>query len=296
MCPAGFFGSEFGATTSNCSGQCDAGYFCPPGSISPKQKKCGSIMGLTEDGNTFPETSSKEMTQCLLHQLPAWPIQFVEFSLLNEAEAEQYNPTKWDISSQTKGVANRLTLWDTSRKAWLSHGDGIHAMESGWRPGAKGKTSCMWKMFSTEDVYGLDGIGRVAGGSAAFLYGTRNSFRDRLFVASGSKEGSYSSSSNAVLVNRNDWIFYCVTSTGAFGHSEAYVATPADDGKQLNAVWKQENNLADGISANHRGMTYGRSSKAYYGGFYHWERHLNHTALESIYKLLSRFYPGKYRA
>ena len=271
----------------------DAGYFCPPGSTTPRQKQCGSIMALTEDQNTFHETSSTDSISCLLHQLPEWPIQFVEFALLDLSNAEHHNPTNWDLTKQRREIVNRLTAWDFSRKAWLSSGDGSAFVESGWIPGRKSKTSCMWKMFATENVYGLDGVGHLAGGSDAFLYGTKLSFRDRIFVASGTQEGSYADGHDAVMINKNEWVFYCVASTGDLGHTEAYVATPADDGRELNLVWEQNNNLEDNGSNDPRGMIFGKESNAYYGGFYHWDDYLNHEKLQELYKLLSRFYPGK---
>ncbi|POM78126.1 Hypothetical protein PHPALM_4382 [Phytophthora palmivora] len=41
-CPAGRYGSEEMETRPTCSGPCDAGYYCPPGSTSPTQHECGS--------------------------------------------------------------------------------------------------------------------------------------------------------------------------------------------------------------------------------------------------------------
>ncbi|OQR95945.1 hypothetical protein THRCLA_22041 [Thraustotheca clavata] len=41
LCPGGTCGSEVGLISPSCSGICAAGYFCPPGSISPQQNHCG---------------------------------------------------------------------------------------------------------------------------------------------------------------------------------------------------------------------------------------------------------------
>ncbi|KAH9111742.1 hypothetical protein AeMF1_013819 [Aphanomyces euteiches] len=41
LCPAGTFGSSPGLTTSNCSGPCTAGFYCPLGSTSSTPQECG---------------------------------------------------------------------------------------------------------------------------------------------------------------------------------------------------------------------------------------------------------------
>jgi hypothetical protein len=41
LCLAGFYGDRFGQMTPQCSGACDAGYYCPEGSTSPTQFMCG---------------------------------------------------------------------------------------------------------------------------------------------------------------------------------------------------------------------------------------------------------------
>ncbi|KAG9401129.1 hypothetical protein AC1031_009884 [Aphanomyces cochlioides] len=41
LCPAGTFGASPGLTTSNCSGLCTAGFYCPLGSTSSTQQECG---------------------------------------------------------------------------------------------------------------------------------------------------------------------------------------------------------------------------------------------------------------
>ncbi len=41
-CAGGYWGNSTGLTQETCDGQCDPGFFCPPGSVSPTQKKCGS--------------------------------------------------------------------------------------------------------------------------------------------------------------------------------------------------------------------------------------------------------------
>jgi len=36
-CPGGTYGDTAGLATSACAGPCAAGYYCPPGSVSPTQ-------------------------------------------------------------------------------------------------------------------------------------------------------------------------------------------------------------------------------------------------------------------
>eukprot|EP00501_MAST-03F_sp_TOSAG23-6_P002544 GSMAST32.ASY1.ANO1.2683.1 assembled CDS len=40
LCPSGRYGDYSGATTSDCSGLCSRGHYCPPGSTSNKEKQC----------------------------------------------------------------------------------------------------------------------------------------------------------------------------------------------------------------------------------------------------------------
>ena len=40
LCPAGRYGARMRETNSSCTGLCDAGYYCPAGSISSKQVQC----------------------------------------------------------------------------------------------------------------------------------------------------------------------------------------------------------------------------------------------------------------
>ena len=37
-----------GLQNSACSGLCDPGYYCPEGSVSPRERQCGSYQGLLE--------------------------------------------------------------------------------------------------------------------------------------------------------------------------------------------------------------------------------------------------------
>lgn len=43
QCPEGTFGSEFSLSSEACSGLCAPGHFCPPGSVSKTELRCGEI-------------------------------------------------------------------------------------------------------------------------------------------------------------------------------------------------------------------------------------------------------------
>jgi hypothetical protein len=49
QCPAGTYGNTSMLATPFCSGPCEPGYFCPPGSISPVQYRCGDIYSVISD-------------------------------------------------------------------------------------------------------------------------------------------------------------------------------------------------------------------------------------------------------
>ena len=46
-CPAGRYGNQQLLTTSDCSGSCEAGFYCPEGSVSSNEELCGQ--GLTPE-------------------------------------------------------------------------------------------------------------------------------------------------------------------------------------------------------------------------------------------------------
>lgn len=55
ICPAGKYGATAGLSTPECSGDCDVdGFYCPPGSISPFQKACGSPNVICPAGVVVP--------------------------------------------------------------------------------------------------------------------------------------------------------------------------------------------------------------------------------------------------
>ena len=54
MCPGGYYGASAGLYNSLCSGVCPPGYFCPPGSKSPLENKCGNASVYCPQGSAFP--------------------------------------------------------------------------------------------------------------------------------------------------------------------------------------------------------------------------------------------------
>jgi len=71
-CPGGTYGSVGGLTSSTCSGQCAAGYVCPPGSISPTVTSCpsgyycptGSAAGTPCPAGYYCPVGSVDKTAC----------------------------------------------------------------------------------------------------------------------------------------------------------------------------------------------------------------------------------------
>ena len=61
-CPAGRYGATWKLSSIECSGKCEAGYFCPPGSNSSTQKKCGDEEGIRSPCYNTP-TGTVESTR-----------------------------------------------------------------------------------------------------------------------------------------------------------------------------------------------------------------------------------------
>lgn len=54
VCPAGRYGLRNGESSSLCSGVCQRGFFCPPGSVSPLMHPCGSDNLICPTGSAVP--------------------------------------------------------------------------------------------------------------------------------------------------------------------------------------------------------------------------------------------------
>ena len=71
QCSAGYFGSNLGQVTKECSGECEPGWYCPQGSQSPRQVACGSENVYCPKGSASPQqvqegyyTTSQEDEPC----------------------------------------------------------------------------------------------------------------------------------------------------------------------------------------------------------------------------------------
>ncbi len=54
LCPVGMYGSQSGLSTDDCNGHCEAGYFCPRGSVSSRQTPCGNSTVYCPQGSGLP--------------------------------------------------------------------------------------------------------------------------------------------------------------------------------------------------------------------------------------------------
>ena len=54
VCPAGRYGATHGLSSPRCSGVCTPGFYCPAGSISPRQRACGGASVVCPAGSGWP--------------------------------------------------------------------------------------------------------------------------------------------------------------------------------------------------------------------------------------------------
>ncbi len=55
FCDAGRWGGEYGQNSSKCSGECSSGYYCPEGSTSSYEVKCGDASKYCPQGSSKPQ-------------------------------------------------------------------------------------------------------------------------------------------------------------------------------------------------------------------------------------------------
>ena len=55
QCPSGHYGDTLGLFTDDCSGVCEAGWYCPTASTSPRQVACGNENFFCPKGSSHPE-------------------------------------------------------------------------------------------------------------------------------------------------------------------------------------------------------------------------------------------------
>ncbi len=53
LCPAGRYGSTRGILLPTCTGVCEAGYYCPPGSVSSRERACGGYDVYCPEGSGY---------------------------------------------------------------------------------------------------------------------------------------------------------------------------------------------------------------------------------------------------
>jgi len=304
-CSEGTYGATHGLTSSNCTGKCSPGYFCPSQSVSQTQYHCSDALGLNKENQTFFGNNFAD-TRCVVQMLDVYPQQFFEFSLL--PVRTERDPSQWNLAYDNRGlydVYNTLE-WDDIHMGFRGRGESDTFLQTGWKPGAGPKTMCMWKMLLTDDIYGLDGMQKEEMTNDYFMIGTYWSYRDRIFVSSGVNRGTYAHV--PIVIEKEKWVFYCLASGGASDSSEAYVATPSTP---LTQVWSQTDNGNDrGTVGTHLSMIYGTTSSgktdqpmyhtpnrnaysdAVYGGILHWDHHLNEDEITNAYNVTRYFYPS----
>lgn len=75
-CPGGHYGNSSGLFHDDCSGICNAGWYCPPASISPRQKACGSENYFCPEGSSFPQPVREGYYTTVFNEEPCRPGKF----------------------------------------------------------------------------------------------------------------------------------------------------------------------------------------------------------------------------
>ncbi|GBG23803.1 Hypothetical Protein FCC1311_000232 [Hondaea fermentalgiana] len=284
-----------------CAGSCPAGYFCPEGTVVNDTWTCRDALALTTDDQTFRANNVAD-DSCVVHLLDVYPEQFLEFSIIGARR--EFDVSSWDLAHANIGryeIANSLR-WDSEELGFRSRSSDENmrkevsneTLQSGWRPDAGPKTMCFWKKFKSSYIFGIDGLRKDEAENDYFFVGTHWSHRDRIYASAGPTLGGYGSESSVVA--SNEWIFYCLASGGNGGTAEAYMASPTDLAPKL--MWSQNDNGADrGVLAGSTlSVEYGRDmSDAVYGGFIHWNAHLNASEILNAHQVTKYFYQNDAR-
>jgi hypothetical protein len=226
-----------------------------------------------------------------LPNMPIPPAQYIEFALTPNA------PTStWDLTGNiTSGLSNSME-WSDADYAWRANGTAATTIYTNWRVSAGAKTACMWKKYydavHLAGEFGIDGW-QVQG--AYFYYG---SYQGSWYFYSGNN-GGFATNQNMPPhgPTAGDWVFYCLTSTGAGGSSQLYTATPG-----ATAPLLRHNQASNGSDAGHLndagGQRYGalstnlHASRALYGSFIHFNAHLSAQQIQQVYNATRIHYPG----
>ena len=299
QCPQGTYGAASGLATRACSGPCEPGHFCPPGSTHARENECAGIFSLVDNvtrvrlGHFHDQAEATMDTSCAASMLPVYPTQMFEFTLALVNSENMNDPRNWDVAGNTRLVPINNMEFDEKELAMKSAGTGRQSfIGTGWKPGRGGKTACAWKKYYTQDVVGMDGFQRWEFNDH-FMFGMYFSSSTNAFSFAGGANGGYGHKGSAI--HQQEWNFFCLSSGGddSFCHqngetcteceiadllqepraddcaskpsrpcpctSETYVATPIDDRPVL--VRTQENGVDRGCEDGPEyGMTYGTTT------------------------------------
>lgn len=75
-CPGGHWGNASGLFSDECSGICEAGWYCPPASSSPRQIACGSENHFCPKGSSFPQLVRDGYYTTIFNEEPCRPGKF----------------------------------------------------------------------------------------------------------------------------------------------------------------------------------------------------------------------------
>ena len=243
--------------------------------------------------------------------LPSGMSEYIEFSLLPSSIAsDRYQSNKWDLTGNHTNIAVGSSMtWDATLKAWKAPGGvgdyynctGADAIDTAWRPSSGPKTACMWKRYydSPSGYMGLDGYqtSTTTGGNY-FFYGTTSAY-----CPTGSYGWSYGSGANGRIsfgcntaLDKNEWIFFCMTSGGNQATSSLYTALPGDPSPVQR--YQTNNGQDSGFSSSPTGMRYGcldanqSGSRAHYGSMIHFNSQLTADQVNQVYQATKVYYPG----
>ena len=249
--------------------------------------------------------------------MPGGLAEYIEFSLLpSSVAADRTEANKWDLTGTYTNIsASNGMTWDATLKAWKAPGGGdvryaycSDAIDTGWRPGPGAKTACMWKRFYNGPIAGgagLDGYQDPTGTNGNyFYYGTSgypfgpnkmcNVPAYSWWLASGT---NYAWGACNEGPKQDDWVFYCIASTGTYGTTGYYAAVPGD-ATPIQRIPEISNGLDVGNSRNAYGMRYGcmdsgqGGSQAYYGSMIHFNSRLTADEVNQVYQATKVYYPG----
>jgi len=221
--------------------------------------------------------------------MPVMPAQYGSFSTL----ATSADTATWHATGRTVPT-NTGATWDAGEKAYRTQGTSATYIDSGWRPWGAAKTACVWKKYwDATAIVGIDGY-QVPG--AYFYYGTYGA-PPRWYFYSASN-GTFGSDTSPAAPTAGTWTFLCLASSGAGGTTQLYAAI-AGDTQPVLRHFQAVNGGDAGHVGDASGMRYGALSsqneawsKAFYGGFYHFDASLTAAQVKQVWEATRHYYPG----